>query len=65
MWLSEANACKDAAFQAYQSLYHANLVDEHLLPLREEDFGTEIPDRPGMIVSNEVSSLWHNFCSTF
>lgn len=53
-WKSEANACKDAAFQAYQALYHANMVDEHLLPLREQDFGIEIPDRPGMIVSNEV-----------
>lgn len=54
-WKSEANACKDAAFQAYQALYLANLVDEHLLPLREQDFGIEIPDRPGMIVSNDVS----------
>jgi hypothetical protein len=54
-WLSETNACKDAAFQAYQALYQANLVDEHLLPLREEDFGIEIPGRPGMIVSNEGS----------
>lgn len=57
-WLSETNACKDAAFQAYQALYHASFVDEHLLPLRKEDFDIEIPGRPGMIVSNGVS-LFH------
>lgn len=51
-WFSESNACKDAAFQAYRALYEANLIDEHLLPLREEGFGIEIEGRPGMIVSN-------------
>lgn len=62
-WLSETNACKDAAFQAYQALYDANLVDEHLLPLRGENFDIEIPGRPGMIVSNAVS-LWHTVSQT-
>jgi hypothetical protein len=52
-WLSDTNACKDAAFQAYQALYHANLVDEHLLPLRQEMFDCEIPGRPGMTVSSQ------------
>lgn len=50
-WFSENNACKDAAFQAYQALYHANLIDENLLPFKEEGFGIEIEGRPGMIVS--------------
>lgn len=51
-WSSETNACKDAAFQAYRALYEAELIDDHLLPLKEEDFGIEIEGRPGMIVSN-------------
>ncbi|KAK2591741.1 Dicer-like protein 2 [Conoideocrella luteorostrata] len=36
-WLSESNATKDAAFQAYLSLYTAGLVSEHLLPFKCED----------------------------
>ncbi|KHN97743.1 Dicer-like protein 2 [Metarhizium album ARSEF 1941] len=36
-WLSEKNATKDAAFQAYRALYEAGLVNEHLLPFRYED----------------------------
>lgn len=50
-WVSETSACKDAAFQAYQALYEARLVDEHLLP-HKRDFGIEIEGRPGMVVSN-------------
>lgn len=50
-WISESNACKDAAFQAYKALYYAGLVDEHLLPLKEKDLGVEIEGRPGMTVS--------------
>lgn len=41
-WKSERNAIKDAAFQAYLSLYNAGLINKHLLPLEtEEDFGVE------------------------
>ncbi|KAK7724223.1 Dicer-like protein 2 [Diaporthe eres] len=58
-WFSESNACKDAAFQAYRALYEAKLIDEHLLPLKEEGFGIEIEGRPGMIVSNTPE----RFCS--
>jgi dsRNA-specific ribonuclease len=32
-WSSEKNATKEAAFEAYVSLYHAGLVNNHLLPL--------------------------------
>lgn len=51
-WLSERNACKDAAFQAYQALREAKLIDENLLPFKDNDFNIEIEGRPGMIVSN-------------
>ncbi|KAH7407652.1 RNase3 domain-containing protein [Cadophora sp. MPI-SDFR-AT-0126] len=33
LWRSEKNAMKDAAFEAYTALYHAGLVNDHLLPL--------------------------------
>ncbi|KIE01203.1 Dicer-like protein 2, partial [Metarhizium majus ARSEF 297] len=36
-WRSEKNATKDAAFQAYQTLYEAGLVNKHLLPFKYED----------------------------
>lgn len=36
-WMSEKNAIKDAAFEAYTALYNAGLVNEHLLPLLRHD----------------------------
>jgi hypothetical protein len=32
LWRSEKNAIKEAAFEAYLSLYHAGLVNDHLRP---------------------------------
>ncbi|KAH8756072.1 ATP-dependent helicase DCL-2 [Diaporthe sp. PMI_573] len=57
-WLSEKNACKDAAFQAYQALYHAKLVDDHLLPPKDKDFGIELPGRPGLIEARAQYVPW-------
>lgn len=57
-WLSEKDACKDAAFQAYKALFEEGLLNEHLLPLRNRDLGIEIQDRPGMIVSNPLEIFW-------
>lgn len=51
-WLSEKDACKDAAFQAYKALFDEGLLNEHLLPLKTRDLGIEIQGRPGMIVSD-------------
>ena len=36
-WLSEKNAIKDAAFEAYVALYRAGLVNDNLLPLLRHD----------------------------
>lgn len=36
-WLSEKNATKDAAFQAYSGLFNAGLVNHNLLPFKYED----------------------------
>lgn len=57
-WRSEQNACKDAAFQAYQALYAAGLVNEHLLPLRESDIFRDIEARPGITTVREQLDPW-------
>lgn len=54
-WLSEKNATKDAAFQAYQALYAAGLVNEHLLPFKYED----IPGVETRAAEMEVDALFN------
>ncbi|KAK4152741.1 hypothetical protein C8A00DRAFT_15990 [Chaetomidium leptoderma] len=56
-WLSEANACKDAAFQAYAKLYEVGLVNSHLLPIRETDL-RDIEPRAGMATVREQFNPW-------
>ncbi|KAI9820606.1 MAG: Dicer-like protein 2 [Pycnora praestabilis] len=36
-WITEREAKKDAAFEAYVKLYHAGLLNDNLLPLRGHD----------------------------
>lgn len=36
VWYSEKNASKDAAFQAYIAIYKAGLLNDNLLPLKDE-----------------------------
>lgn len=36
-WKTEKRARSDAAFEAYRALYEAGFLDEHLLPLRQQD----------------------------
>lgn len=57
-WISEKNACKDAAFQAYTALYRAGLVNQHLLPIRDSDMFTDIETRPGMAPVREQMNPW-------
>jgi dsRNA-specific ribonuclease len=57
-WRSEQNACKDAAFQAYQALYQAGLVNEHLLPLREAELFKEVEARPGVTICRQQMDPW-------
>lgn len=54
-WSSEKNATKDAAFQAYCSLYDAGLVNEHLLPFKYED----IPGVENGAAEVEVEPLYN------
>ncbi|KAE9375393.1 P-loop containing nucleoside triphosphate hydrolase protein [Stipitochalara longipes BDJ] len=44
LWMSEKNAIKDAAFEAYVALHHAGLVNDNLLPLlRHDSITNELP----------------------
>ncbi|EQL02310.1 Dicer-like protein 2 [Ophiocordyceps sinensis CO18] len=64
-WLSEKNATKDAAFQAYVALYQAGLVSEHLLPLKfdaapaAETRAPEIDVEPPLDPWDEVARQWN------
>ncbi|TLS28969.1 hypothetical protein PpBr36_01803 [Pyricularia pennisetigena] len=56
-WISERNAKKDAALQAYKMLYEAGLINEHLLPIRESDFDDRgVDGRPNLV---EVQEQWN------
>ncbi|GAB1312939.1 Dicer-like protein 2 [Madurella fahalii] len=57
-WPSEANACKDAAFQAYAKLREAKLVNCYLLPIRESDLLKEVEPRTGMAKVREQFNPW-------
>ncbi|EAQ84004.1 hypothetical protein CHGG_10408 [Chaetomium globosum CBS 148.51] len=57
-WTSEANACKDAAFQAYAKLYEVGLVNHNLLPIRETDLIKDVEPRVGMATVREQFNPW-------
>ncbi|KAK0635015.1 hypothetical protein B0T17DRAFT_26977 [Bombardia bombarda] len=57
-WVSERNACMDAAFQAYARLYRVGLVNENLLPMRESDLVKEIEPRAGTALVREQFDPW-------
>ena len=57
-WPSEANACKDAAFQAYARLFEAGLVNKNLLPIKESDLLRDIEQRAGIAKVREQFDPW-------
>ncbi|KLU89680.1 dicer-like protein 2, partial [Magnaporthiopsis poae ATCC 64411] len=59
-WKSQNNASKDAAFQAYKMLYKAGLLNENLLPIREEASAAnrDVEGRPGMMMAREQYNPW-------
>lgn len=63
-WLSEKNAIKDAAFQAYVALYHAGLINDNLLPLLRRDevvdelMTSAVETRASLMVVNEQLNPW-------
>lgn len=58
-WLSEKNACMDAAFQAYAALFRAQppLLNDHLLPLRDS-LVREVAVRPGLASVRALANPW-------
>ncbi|RYP60987.1 hypothetical protein DL770_009872 [Monosporascus sp. CRB-9-2] len=54
VWYSEKNATKDAAFQAFIALYEAGLVNDHLMPLKDE-----LGDAETRAAIAEVNNLWN------
>ena len=62
-WESEKFAKRDAAFEAYIALYHAGLVNEHLLPLIATDEAalkaySDTEKRPNVVKVRETLSPW-------
>ena len=62
-WRTEAMAKKDVALQAYKTLYHAGLVNDNLLPAREdtENLATEFQmsdHTPAMVTSSATMNPW-------
>ncbi|KAL7785817.1 hypothetical protein V8C37DRAFT_393414 [Trichoderma ceciliae] len=63
-WLSEKNATKDAAFQAYVALYEAGFVNDNLLPFKYNEMPgidtrvAEVPVEPNMKPWHHVAAAW-------
>jgi dsRNA-specific ribonuclease len=63
-WMSEKNAIRDCAFEAYVALYRAGLVNENLLPLLKHDAlldgltSSAVETRASMVVVNEQLNPW-------
>ena len=62
-WATERMAKQDAAFEAYQALYTAGLVNENLLPAKQEvddDLaGHNIPDHtPSLVQASPTLDPW-------
>lgn len=56
VWYSEKNATKDAAFQAFTALYAAGLINDHLMPLKQELEGVEV--RSAHIGASQLWNPW-------
>ena len=79
-WLSERQAKKDAAFEAYVALYNAGLVNDNLLPepkhryeskpTQDRERPAQDRERPSLILSSgmnpwaRLADLWKNFPDT-
>ncbi|KXJ96567.1 hypothetical protein Micbo1qcDRAFT_191289 [Microdochium bolleyi] len=57
-WLSDKNAVKDAAFVAFKALYDSGLVNDNLMPLRQEADFIVLEDAPGIMEVRECFNPW-------
>ncbi|KAG9246750.1 hypothetical protein BJ878DRAFT_539949 [Calycina marina] len=70
-WMSEKNAIKDAAFEAYLALYHAGLVNDNMLPLLRHDDATDnlltsaVEERASIISVDEQRNPWIDVASAW
>ena len=61
-WISERFAKMDAAFEAYLGLYHAGLINDHLLPhtsREDEEIYQKLEKRPNVVFVDQVLDPWH------
>lgn len=64
LWLSEKNATKDAAFQAYKALYDFGLVNDHLQPFKQSEIPgvetrtSEVAVEPPLKPWKDMAQLW-------
>ncbi|KAL8734695.1 MAG: hypothetical protein Q9166_001351 [cf. Caloplaca sp. 2 TL-2023] len=64
VWITEKNAKRDAAFEAYIQLYNAGLISNNLLPIRgyDEDIAdikTEVGKIPSLIQAAGQLNAWY------
>ncbi|KAI4224392.1 MAG: hypothetical protein L6R36_004692 [Xanthoria steineri] len=64
VWITEKNAKRDAAFEAYKQLYGAGLISDNLLPIRGDDEAiahvkAEVGKIPSLIQVAGQSKPWH------
>ncbi|KAL8759187.1 MAG: hypothetical protein Q9199_000945 [Rusavskia elegans] len=64
VWITEKNAKRDAAFEAYKQLYDAGLISDNLLPIRGydeaiADVKTEVGKIPSLLQVAGQSKPWH------
>ncbi|KAI0011677.1 hypothetical protein F4779DRAFT_571644 [Xylariaceae sp. FL0662B] len=64
-WYSERNASKDAAFQAYVALYKAGLVNDNLMPLRDELEDEQIESRDATAGVNQLWNPWRRIARSW
>lgn len=57
-WISEKNATKDAAFQAYLALYKNGLLSESLLPFKSDNYHGNIESRAAIVQINQLLWPW-------
>ena len=65
---SEKNAKRDAAFQAYVALYHAGLINEHLIPVGTVNAEVEeayalVEKRPNLVEVHEQFGVWSHIAT--
>ncbi|KAK8133922.1 RNase3 domain-containing protein [Apiospora sp. TS-2023a] len=64
-WVSESNAFRDAAFQAYVALYKAGLVNDYLMPLKDHELIRGVDPRASIIEVNNLWSPWPEIANSW